>query len=60
MGQQDAAIADYTKAIALDASDALTFLRRGISFQKKGDNEKALADYSEAIKLRPGYVSASE
>ena len=37
---------------------AVTYLRRAVSFQKKGENEKALADYQEAIRLSPGYVSA--
>src|SRR5215467_8403177 len=42
-GQQDLAIAYYN---------------RGIGYQNRKDYDHALADYDQALKLRPGYSSA--
>ncbi|HMO22404.1 MAG TPA: tetratricopeptide repeat protein [Candidatus Melainabacteria bacterium] len=45
------AIADFDKAIALDASHADWFEKRGDAYRYSNQFEKALSDYSRAIKL---------
>jgi len=48
----DKAIADFTKAIALDPKDADAYKYRGLSWQYI-DDDKAIADYTKAIALNP-------
>lgn len=55
-GQLDAAIALYTEAIAVKATDERTFNNRGLCFMLQGDLDKAISDFTEAIRLAP-YVS---
>lgn len=53
LGNLEAAIADFTEAIAL-ASDALdNYLHRGNAHADNGDFDAALADFTEAIRLAP-------
>jgi tetratricopeptide (TPR) repeat protein len=52
-------MADYDRAIAIDPSKAgLAYYNRGNSWRDKGDNDKAVADYSKAISLMPSYANA--
>jgi len=44
--QYDLAIADYSKAIQVQAESGTAFYGRGIAYQGKGDNAKALADFT--------------
>src|ERR1700687_140125 len=37
---------------------AVEFYNRGIAWRRKGDNDRAIADYTEAIRLDPDYVGA--
>src|SRR5919199_4796448 len=37
---------------------AVTFYNRGNAYRYKGDTERAIADYSEAIRLKPDYALA--
>lgn len=40
--------------------DALAYFERGIAYQRRGDRDHALADFSKAIELRPTYAAAYE
>lgn len=57
-GNLDAAIADYSGAIALNPKDMFSFNNRGNVRRDKGDLQGAIADYTEAIRLDPDYVAA--
>ena len=57
-GANDAAIADYGKAIMLDPGDARAFNNRALAYVALGQLVQALADYAAAIKLDPGYLRA--
>src|SRR5262249_47782227 len=57
-GAYAAAIADYDKAIALDASNARAFNNRALAHAALDQPDQALADYASAIKLDPGYMRA--
>ncbi|MEO7910252.1 MAG: tetratricopeptide repeat protein [Roseiflexaceae bacterium] len=59
-GANEAAIADYDKAIALDPSNPRAFNNRALAYVALGQLDPALADYAAAIKLDPGYVRAYE
>lgn len=37
---------------------AVQFYNRGIAWRRRGDNDNAIADYTEAIRLNPNHVSA--
>ena len=54
----DQAIADYTEAIRLDASDPSHFYNRGNSHSNKRDFARAIADYDQTIKMKPDHVNA--
>jgi tetratricopeptide (TPR) repeat protein len=47
------AIADYSKAIELRASDDSLYSGRGFAALKKGDKAAAVEDFSKAIELKP-------
>jgi tetratricopeptide (TPR) repeat protein len=57
----DAAIQDYGRAIAvrtkLDSNPFDLLASRGDAYEKKGDLDHALADYTEAIRLHPDWAS---
>jgi lipoprotein NlpI len=59
MGDLDAADADFTHAVSINAKFATAYASRGIVDLQKGDIERAWADYSRCIelapKLAPGY-----
>ncbi len=58
-GRYPKAIADYTKAVALDTTHAGAFYSRGFARNKMGRyDEKAIADYTKAIELIPSYGDA--
>jgi len=52
-GDMDGAIADYTKAIALNPKHASAYFNRALAKRAKGDLDSALADATKAIELRP-------
>jgi len=52
-GELDRAVADYTEAIKLDASDPDFFNNRGVALRDKGELDRAIADFTEAIRMRP-------
>src|SRR5262245_2488321 len=47
-------------SIQRDAKDATAYYKRGVAYQFKGAVDRAIADYSKAIELRPGYARAYE
>ena len=57
-GEVDRAIADYTKAIALDPNVALAYTNRGSAYYRKGEYERAIADHSKAIAIDPNHANA--
>ncbi len=52
-GELDKAIADFDKAIALDANSAIAFADRGIAYAWKKQSDKALADFDKAAAINP-------
>jgi tetratricopeptide (TPR) repeat protein len=57
-GDDDRAMADYTKAIELDPKFALAYYNRGNLYIHKGDKIRAVADYTKAIEIDPKDGSA--
>lgn len=59
LGNNDAAIEDFSAAINLKAPDAWDdFLYRGNTYTENSAFDKAMADYAEAFRLRPEYHQA--
>lgn len=52
--QEDEAIADFTRAIALDPNYASAYRGRGRALGRKGEFNGAIADFNEALRLNPG------
>jgi tetratricopeptide (TPR) repeat protein len=61
-GDHDGAIARYTLAIDSKALDkeslAIAYNNRGNAYDDKGQSDKALADYDQAIRLSPAFSEA--
>jgi tetratricopeptide (TPR) repeat protein len=57
-GDNDQAIADYTKAIESNPHYADAYGSRGIVYQAQGDGDHAIADYTKAIEIDPRYAEA--
>jgi tetratricopeptide (TPR) repeat protein len=56
--QVDRAIADYSRALELDATLADIFNARGELWLKKGDRPKAVQDFGAALRLDPNHEKA--
>ncbi|RPI30218.1 MAG: tetratricopeptide repeat protein, partial [Hyphomicrobiaceae bacterium] len=52
-GDQEAAIADYSEILKIDASSAIAYFNRGNVRDRLGQPDLALKDYTEAIRLDP-------
>ena len=48
----------YDKAIALKPDNADAYINRGRAYGKKGDNDRAIVDYTKAIELTNDYAVA--
>ena len=57
-GQFAKAIESYTKALAIDPSDATIYSWRATAYGDSGDHEKAIEDYTKALTIKPDYQSA--
>ncbi len=51
VGDLDAAIADFSKAIELEPGNTRGYLLRGLAYQRKGDGNRGLADFNKAGEL---------
>ncbi len=51
-------IDNFTQSLRANPNQAEVFYRRGLSHQKLGDKEEAVADYTEAINLNPTHAKA--
>src|SRR5262249_4404381 len=52
------AIANYDRALELNANDAETYYNRGLALQNMKQLQDAVASYDKAIALRPDYADA--
>src|SRR6516164_2368282 len=57
-GDLERALADFTKAIAIDPKVARAYTNRGLVLKTKGDLDRAIADYDKAIELDPKHLLA--
>ena len=58
MGQHEAALADYDKAIDLKPDYADAYSNRGVAKAALGQHDNALDDYDRAIDLKPDDADA--
>ena len=58
LDKMDDAIADFNRAIGIDAEYARAYHLRGLVYEKIGDNHNALQDFDRAIELNPEYGAA--
>ena len=56
--QYDAAIESYTKAIALDPTNAVYYSNRAAAYSSKNDHANAIVDANKAIEVDPAFVRA--
>jgi len=61
-GNYDQAISDYTRSISLDTDCEnecwIDYNNRGVTYERSGDLDAALADYDTAVDLNPNYALA--
>jgi len=58
LGDKQAAIADYSQAIAINPKDATAYYNRGVAKSALGDMQSAIADYTQAIAINPKLAAA--
>jgi tetratricopeptide (TPR) repeat protein len=58
IGNYNDAIADCTKVIQIDPTNANAYCMRGFLHKRSGDLDSAIADIEKALKLDPNYVEA--
>jgi TonB family protein len=51
-------VRDMTRAIELDRTDPVYFYYRGFCYMLADDDEKAIADFDQTLKLNPAYIDA--
>src|SRR4051812_47449079 len=52
-GELEAAIHEFSEVLLIDPRDATAYYNRGAAYLAKQDYEKALCDFTEAIRLNP-------
>ncbi len=57
-GDYEGAIADYDRAVTIDAGLARAYNNRALAYQALGQDDKALADFGAAIGADPNYIRA--
>src|SRR5271156_6865412 len=57
-GQTEQALADFNKAISLDANYAQAYANRALLYRQSGKLELALADYNKALAIDNSYAPA--
>ena len=57
-GQDDAAIAEWKKALAIDPDNARAYNNLGVVLIRKGSLDEAMTLFRRAIQLQPGYTQA--
>jgi tetratricopeptide (TPR) repeat protein len=55
-GAFDKAIAILNKAIETDAGGFILFYQRALAYEKKKETDRAVADYSKAMELKPDFI----
>src|SRR5581483_8350318 len=58
VGKTEEALADFNKAISLDANFGQAFANRGLIYRKTKRLDLAMADYERALALDPNYAPA--
>jgi tetratricopeptide (TPR) repeat protein len=58
LGQQDRAVADYSKLIDMNLYGGMVWNNRGVAYRALGQQDKALTDFTEAVRLQPEDVFA--
>ncbi|MCL1930728.1 MAG: tetratricopeptide repeat protein, partial [Treponema sp.] len=58
MRDDDRAIADFNRALAIKPDFSLALYNRGNAWHSKGDIAKALADLDSALAIDPTYTAA--
>jgi tetratricopeptide (TPR) repeat protein len=54
----DSALGDAGAAIALDSKNPLAFLARGLVFHERSNYDRAITDFTDSLRLRPGSPAA--
>ena len=57
-GKLQEAVAQFTRALALDPKFALAYNGRGFAFLRLKQYSAAVADFDQAIRLNPAYANA--
>jgi|SRR5579871_15961 len=59
-GQAQAALEEFSHAVAADPNDAESFNGRGVAFATLGQTDAARSDFEHALQLDPGLAEAKE
>ena len=59
-GRPADAVSAYTEQLARDPKDYKLYLRRGVTLRRLGQNEAALTDLTDALRLSPPVMTAEE
>ncbi len=58
MGNLDAGLADFERAVQANPADAMAYCNRGAAHSRLGDVDAAIADYGLAIQHEPNYPNS--